>query len=248
MRWAILALVVLSLNACVPHKDVTYFNELNGMAEGSLAIPDPPDPILAKDDLVEIGITSTSEAANEYFVKAGSQTDEDYRGNVYRISSSGTIDLPLVGKIELAGHTLEEAESILKSSLVEYLRDPTVNIRLVNFRITILGEVNKPGLYRVPSSQATIPEALGLAGDLTLYGKRSNVLVIRQTGEEKSFFRINLNEASTLTRPEYYLRTGDVIYVEPTKGRTSADDNIYRILPLLLSGLTFVAVVIGLSR
>ena len=248
MRWAILTLMVLSLNACVPHKEVTYFNDLDGKSEGSLAIPDPPDPILAKDDLVEIGITSTSEAANEYFVKAGSQTDEDYRGNVYRISSSGTIDLPLVGEMKLAGHTLEEAESILKSSLVEYLRDPTVNIRLVNFRITILGEVNKPGLYRVPSSQATVTEALGLAGDLTLYGRRNNVLVIRQTGEEKSFFRINLNESSILTRPEYFLRTGDVIYVEPTKGRTSADDNVYRILPLLLSGLTFVAVVIGLSR
>lgn len=243
-----MTLMVLSLNACVPHKEVTYFNDLDGKSEGSLAIPDPPDPILAKDDLVEIGITSTSEAANEYFVKAGSQTDEDYRGNVYRISSSGTIDLPLVGEMKLAGHTLEEAESILKSSLVEYLRDPTVNIRLVNFRITILGEVNKPGLYRVPSSQATVTEALGLAGDLTLYGRRNNVLVIRQTGEEKSFFRINLNESSILTRPEYFLRTGDVIYVEPTKGRTSADDNVYRILPLLLSGLTFVAVVIGLSR
>ena len=94
----------------------------------------------------------------------------------------------------------------------------------------------------------SITEALGLAGDLTLYGKRSNVLVIRQNGENKRFFRVNLNEASTLTGPEYHLHTGDVIYVEPTKGRTSADDNIYRILPLVLSSLTFVAVVIGLVR
>ncbi len=248
MRWAILAWVFLSLSACVSHKDVTYFNDLNGKTEGILSIPDPPDPILATDDMVEIGIASSSEAANEYFVKAGSQTDEDYRGNVYRISSTGNIDLPLVGEMKLAGHTLEEAEDILKNALQKYLREPTVNIRLVNFRITILGEVNRPGLYRVPSSQATITEALGLAGDLTLYGKRSNILVIRQTGPEKHFFRMNLNEASILTRPEYYLHTGDVIYVEPTKGRTSADDNIYRILPLLLSGLTFVAVVIGLSR
>lgn len=242
------AVVILGMSACVSHRDVTYFNDLEGKTEGNLNIPDAPELILAEDDLVEIDVVSISAEANEYFIKQGSQTDEAYRGNVYRISRRGNIHLPLVGEVQLGGHTVEEAEDILTEALSEFLRQPAVNVRMVNFRITILGEVNRPGLYRIPSSQATIPEALGLAGDLTLYGKRNNILVIRQSGEQKSFFRIDLNDAATLARPEYHLRNGDVVYVEPTKGRTSADDNIYRILPLVLSGLTFVAVVIGLSR
>lgn len=246
-RWILIAFACV-LGACVAHKDVTYFNDIRDREEGVLDIPEAPDQILGSDDLVEIDISSTSEEANKYFIRTGSQSDADYRGNVYRISKSGTIDLPLIGEIVLADLTLEDAENRLKEELSKYLRAPSVNMRLVNFRVTVLGEVNKPGLYRIPSSRATLPEALGLAGDLTLYGKRSNVLVIRDAGDSKRFFRVNLNDTSALTRPEYHLQTGDVIYVEPTKGRTSADDNIYRILPLALSSLTFVAVVIGLVR
>lgn len=243
-----LILLGVFLTSCVKHKEVTYFNDLDNTTSGSLNIPEAPVVRLQPNDVIEISISSISKDANEYFQKGGSEIDKKYAGNTYLIALDGSIDLPLVGKTVIGGMTNQEAEALIKEALLTYLQKPSVNIRLVSFEITVLGEVKMPGVYSIADGRVTVLEALGYAGDLTIFGKRNNILVIRNSEEGKSYFRIDLNSSDVMNSDKFYLQNNDVVYVEPSKGLTSRDDNAYRILPLVLSTLTFVAVIIGLSR
>lgn len=236
------------MTSCVSHKEVTYFNDLNTSVAGELNIPDAPVLNLQPNDVIEVGISSISKDANEYFQKGGSDIDHKYSGNTYQITKEGTIDLPLVGEIAIGGLTTQAAEKVVKGALLTYLQKPSVNIRLVSFEITVLGEVKMPGVYAIADGQVTVLEAIGYAGDLTIFGKRNNILVIRNSQAGKKYFRIDLNSSDALINDNFYLHNNDVVYVEPSKGLTSRDDNAYRILPLVLSTLTFVVVIIGLSR
>ena len=233
------------LGACVPYKKALYMNDLRER-EAQVAIAKAEEIPLVSGDLVEIYISSISRETSEFFYKPGGDPDTKSGANVYQIGANGSVDLPLVGMVELAGKQIEEAEELLRIKLADYLQKPTVNLRLINFQVTVLGEVARPGTYRIPSGRSNLLEALGSAGDITLFGERGNVLLIRGEGPDSQYFRINLNESEFLQNPQYHLKNNDIIYVPPTRGRTSADDNVYRLLPLVLSGLTFVAVIISL--
>ena len=248
MRNLLFFAVLIWATSCVPHKDVVYFNDLDPFEGGNLNLPDIPQLTLKSGDLVEINITSISQETNTFFIKPGSASDSRYAPNVYQITSEGMVDIPLVGQINLSGKTTSEAEAILRERLLEYVQKPTVNVRLVSFRITVLGEVRNPGVYEIPDSRVNILEALGFAGDLTIFASRDNVMLIRNIGEQKRYYRINLNNSTSLNQDLFYLQNNDVLYIEPSKGRTASDDNIYRLLPLVLSGLTFVVVIISLTQ
>jgi len=235
------------LASCVSHEQVTYFNDLQELETGNLNIPNAPSAVLKKGDLVEVQISSISLETNAYFQTDQSSSDEGFGGNLYQIDESGFIHLPLLGKVEIAGLSKEEARSTIETALLEYVQKPSVNLRIADFKITVLGEVNTPGVYKIPTGEASVLEALGYAGDLTVFGVRENVLLIRDNGVEKSFHRLNLNDSSVLESEHFYLQNNDVIYVQPTKGLTSKDDNIYRILPLVISSLTFIVVIISLN-
>ncbi len=239
-------LISLFAASCVPHKKVVYFDDIG---EGSvLNMPAPPEIYLKPSDLVEINITSISQETNAFFMKTGATSDGKYAPNVYQISGDGTIDIPLIGKVALSGKTAEESQEHLRELLLEYVQKPSVNVRLVSFRITILGEVRAPGVYEIPDSRVSILEAIGRAGDLTIFGKRDNILLIRNIGDEKRSFRIDLSDSDVLNSEMFYLQNNDVLYIEPSRGKTAGDDNVYRLLPLVLSGLTFVAVIISLTQ
>lgn len=248
MRYALIIAVIGLMASCVPHKNVTYFNDISSSGEGTFDPTIPPKIFFKPNDIVEIDITSVSKESNQYFYKSGSSVDKRYAGNTYQISAQGTIDLPLIGKVELEGATPDEAEETIRALLLDYLQKPTVNIRLVSFEISVLGEVARPGVFPIPDGRVTVLEALAYAGDLTVYGSRDNILVIRNDEGKKSYFRINLNDTEFLNGQRFYLENNDVIYVEPSKGKTSADDNAYRILPLIISSLTFITVLISISQ
>jgi polysaccharide export outer membrane protein len=248
MRLFIYIIGFLVLSACVSHKQVIYFNDLAETDSGTLNIPDAPDSQLKAGDLIEVNISSISLETNAFFQRSASSEGEQFGGNAYRLNGEGLVEIPLVGKVNVGGMTTDEAAEAIRNALLEYVQKPTVNVRLLNFRITLLGEVENPGVYEIPGSRANLLEALGYAGDMTIYGVRENVLVIRNEGDEKRFFRINLNDSEFLTSDQYHLRNNDIVYVQPTKGLTSKDDNIYRILPLGIRSLTFVAVLISLNQ
>lgn len=140
----------------------------------------------------------------------------------YLVDDAGEIDFPVIGKIKIAGLSQEEVRTLLRQKLADYLKDPIINIRLRNFTVTILGEVNRPGTYPVNGEQITILEALGLAGDLTIKAIRDNVMVIRDFDGTKVYTRINLLDKNAMNSPVYYLTQNDVVYVEPNKSAITA--------------------------
>ncbi len=140
----------------------------------------------------------------------------------YLIDKEGEIDFPVIGKIKISGLSSEEVRNLLREKLADYLKNPIINIRLQNFTVTVLGEVNRPGTYPVNGERITILEALGLASDLTVKGVRTNVMVIRDFDGTKVYTRIDLTQKEALSSPVYYLTQNDVVYVEPNQSAITA--------------------------
>ncbi len=166
----------------------------------------------------------------------------------YLVDASGTIDVPLLGTLKVSGLTTSEAKAMIKDKLKLYLKEPTVSVRFLNYKISVLGEVAHPSVYVIPNESVTLPEALSMAGDMTIFGNRQNVLVIRDDNGKKEFGRVNLNTREVYSSPYYYLHANDVVYVEPNKGRIAQTDKTYQILPIVLSALSFIAIIFTYSH
>ena len=204
--------IVISLTSCVSSKKIVYFQEEVGKSVAS--IPQKYEPLLEADDLLTITVAAiNTEAAVPFNLFEGAQSTPIQ----YLVNSNGEIDFPVLGTLKVAGLTTKELSEQLKIRLKDYLKNPTVNIRLVNFKVTILGDVKAPGAYTIPSERITIIEALGLAGDLQIQGNRKSVTLIREKGGERTFVPIDLTSKKLFDSPYYFLAQNDVIYVEPNK-------------------------------
>lgn len=141
------------------------------------------------------------------------------QGPTYIVDTNGNIDFPILGILSASGKTLTEFKEDLRGKMLKYLINPTINLRLSNFKITILGEVNRQGDYTIANGQGTILNALGMAGDLTMYGKRNDVLVIRTENGVVSHGKVNLQDASLINSPYYNLKQGDAIIVSANNSK-----------------------------
>ena len=138
-------------------------------------------------------------------------------GPTYIVDSQGNIDFPVIGRLNTSGKSIEDFKQELRNRISKYIISPTVSVRLSNYKVTLLGEVAKPGQYVIPDGQSTLLNALGLAGDLTMYGKRDDVLVVRSINGEILKERVNLTDANFINSPFYNLKQGDVIYISSNK-------------------------------
>lgn len=154
------------------------------------------------------------------------QGQQSISGPTYIVDSDGVIDFPVLGKLNTAGKTMVEFKDELREKLKVYVRDPSISMRFINYKITVLGEVNKPGQYSIPDGQSTLLNALGLAGDLTMYGRRDDVLLVRNENGQLTKERVNLMDGNFINSPYYQLKQGDVVYVSSnnTKEKTSRLD------------------------
>ena len=143
-------------------------------------------------------------------------------GPTYIVDSDGLIDFPILGAINTIGKTLEQLKNELRGKISKYVISPSVSIRLTNYKITVLGEVKQPGQYIISDGNSTFLNALGLAGDLTLYGKRNDILIVRNENGQITKQKIDITDASFITSPYYTLKQGDVIYVSANKSREIA--------------------------
>jgi len=237
-----LALVIIGVTllnlSCSSIKDVKYFTDIPDTARYTqLNKLKYVDPLIQPDDIMSINIQVADPVATQVIAtgnvsnsavgstSAGGTGSQTING--YLVDESGNVEIPVLGKIKLQGVTTEQAREVVRTRASLYFKDPTVNVRFANFRITILGEVAKPATYVVPNEKITILDALGLAGDLTIYGKRSNVLLIRQYDDgRRETVRLDLTKSDVLNSPYYYLRQNDYIYVEPTKAKIVSSDAI----------------------
>lgn len=172
-------------------------------------------------------------------------------GPTYIVDSEGNIDFPVLGAINVGGKTLVELKDDLREKIQQFVINPTVNIRLANFKVTILGEVNRQGDYTISNGQGTILNALGMAGDLTMYGKRDDVLVIRTENGVVSHGKINLQDANLINSPYYYLKQGDAIIVSSNNTKdfqAKQNPNTGLYLTAASIAITAVAVVVSLIK
>lgn len=237
-------------SSCVNTKKATYFNDLSNSD-----FPDKDtEPQIQKNDLLSIYVTSPNPEASALFNMAGqtiiqtpTQNSTTSQSTGYLVDADGNIVFPLLGTIGAAGLTQKQLSDKIVNTLVEkkMLVNPIVSIRLLNFRVTVLGEVARPTVALVPTGKISLLEALGMAGDLTIYARRDNLLLIRVEDGKKMTRRINLNDSTEIfTSPFYYLRSNDVIYAEPNKTKIASASNTRQLLPIILSGLTFITIVI----
>jgi polysaccharide export outer membrane protein len=219
--------LLLSLGSCVTQSKLPYLQTGAYSTQKPLQTENVrPVYKLQPGDVLSIRVQSVQPVLSDIFNVPGPQTiTSSDPGTLYltgyAIDDTGSIHLPTVGRIKLQGLSMEDAQAFLQQKVTAYVRDANVLVKLLSFKITVLGEVRSPGRYFIYNPQATVFEALGMAGDLTEFGNRENVKLIRQTAKGSEVVLINLTDANLLKSPYYYLLPNDALYVEPLKARTS---------------------------
>ncbi len=247
-------LCLIAFASCLPRKRIAYFQEKDQSVKTDSAFESMKyEPVIQPNDIISIYVTSLSPEASSFFntTAASGNAGDKSVGNLptaigYLVDVNGNIEIPLVGQLKVGGLTTAKATDMVKSKLEKFLQNPSVRIYFENYRVTLLGEVARPGVYKVPNEKMTLPEAIGLAGDLTIFGQRNNILVIREEDGKKQFERLDLTNKEIFKSPFYHLHPNDIVYVEPGKGKRATADNFYRVAPIIISALTLISV-IGLS-
>ena len=241
------SMIVLS-SSCVrvTTKDITYFQSKDSLAYETMAAITPAVTKIQPDDILAVTVSSLSEESNVIFnfPNINPLTTTYFPGGTgggqgrnqplgYLVTPKGNIDMPLVGSVRLTGLTLEQAADSIKVKLLNFLKEPTVNVRFLNHKFTVIGEVARPAVFNLLDDHTTLPEALGMAGDLTVYGLRKNVMLIRTTAEKREVVRIDLTSRDFFNSPYYYLRNNDVIYIDVSKGKVTYTDQRIQTLQLI---------------
>lgn len=239
---ALLLLIIPLVSSCINSKKIIYFSNLNDTALGRIYVQDSVQHFVARiesGDILDIHVTSMNSAADAPFNQsslpaspgegtgASTGTLGSTGGNRgYLVDESGYIDYPIIGKLHVQGYTTAILRDTLEAKLgVQYLKSPSVNVRFTNFKITVLGEVTHPASYNITSERVSIIDAIGMAGDLAISGKRENILVVRETGGRREFARLDLNSSDIFKSPYYFLKQNDIVYVEPRKSKIQASDD-----------------------
>ena len=213
--------------SCVNTKKVTYFQNMSASEISRIdSVAKFAEPIIQIDDILSVNIITVDPQSVEIVNQATtlqaigtstSPTRQEITG--FPVDRNGDIELALVGKIHVAGLTTYQAKELVREKVSKDFKDPNVNVRFANFKISVLGEVNKPASYTLQNEKVSILDVLSLAGDLTIYGKRENIAVIRDANGKKEIGRLNINSVELFSSPFYYLRQNDIIYVEPNKAK-----------------------------
>ena len=250
--------LLLSISSCIPYKDLVLFRQTEA------PLPDIAPTVVSKNvdlaiqpnDALSITVNSLDPTLAEPFNltdrRNGGQVQAESPLGSFLVDSNGDIHYPVLGKIQAAKKTISQLRDTLIYRLKPYIKDPSVNIRRVNFHITVLGEVTKAGTYNISSERVTLLEAIGMAGDFTSYSDRQRVLVVREENGKVTSAKINLQTSDFFTSPYYFLHQNDVVYVDPKKGKKGTlNDPASKYLnwsAVGLSAVSAIVTIIFLSR
>ena len=237
--------------SCVGPNKMAYMRDISDTTAGGLskAVNIFESPIQKNDQLwITIGGTNLEDLvplnSGSGIIQGSSINPVSGGSNApvmgYLVEADGTIKLPYLDKLKAEGLTRLELEKLITERLKEYTKNPVVNVRFLNYRITVIGAVQAPGNFSIPTERVTVLEALGLAGDLTAFGRRENVLVIREVNGERTFGRLNLQSKALFNSPYYYLKTNDIVYVEASKASSIGRERIPEYVGMVAGVLSLV--------
>jgi polysaccharide export outer membrane protein len=216
-------ILIVFVTSCASKKDVYYFQEIDSTAaENSFKFLN-----IQPGDILDIQIKALNPESVLVFQRQATlglqqQQVQDRAIDGCLVGEDGSINLPIVGAIDTTNQSTQALAQIIQEALKPYINNPTVNIRLLNFRISVLGEVNNPGTFTVLEERLSLPQALGLAGDLTINGDRNHLLLIRNEAGKKTNKVIDLTKTDFLESPFYFLKQNDIIYVRPNNARVKS--------------------------
>lgn len=241
------AMAMVMLASCGSHKDLAYFQEIveNGQLEGvagkinTIRVGDMLS-ISVSSSKPELAIpynlfSSRSQVSGATVANSSSRVTSNVSTEGYVVRQDGTIDFPVLGAIRVEGLTREEIANTIKAQLVSVMPDPVVTVTILNFYVTVIGEVAKPGTYNFPGDRLTLLEALGFAGDMTVYGNREKVMVIREEGGERHVELLNLKSKNVFSSPYFYLQQNDVVYVEAVGAKAKSVSTFTTYFPIITS-------------
>lgn len=221
----LLCFILLALGSCSSSSKITYLKNVDATATEAQILK--YEPILQPDDLLSIIVTTENPESSIPFNLPKIQGNYEigtnqYSIKTYLIDNEGVIDFPVIGKIKLAGLVRSEANKKIEGLVSDYVKNPIINLRILNFKISVLGEVSRPGTFPIDSERITLLEALSRAGDLTIYGKRTDILIVRENKGVKSYQRVDITNSDFVNSPFYYLAQNDVVLVNPNKTKINA--------------------------
>ena len=225
----LLIAALFTASACTTSKKVPYMQDAASFSRQK--IPVAYDIAIGNDDLLSIIVGSKDTVLAIPFNRGQSQG--------YLVNAKGAINFPIFGEITAAGLTPVALAEHIRTRIVRdgYIRDATVTVKLLNFKVSVMGEVNRPGVYPIPTERVTILEALSLAGDMTVFGKRDKVLIVREQDGEREMHYIDINSTQLFNSPYYYLHQNDLVYVEPNKSRSQQSEFNPRV-PVIVAGVS----------
>lgn len=243
-------LILFCLSSCGSAKNTTYFNKNNSIAFTNQS--ENLEPVIQLNDLLSITVSSINPEASEMFnVATNVAQSSTNAGNTTRVSGylvdrDGFIRLPILGKIEAADKTKKALREEITKMLTDrkLLLEPIVDIRYLNYKVSVLGEVKNPSVLTIPSEKISLLEALGLAGDITIFGRRDNITLIREENGLKRIRKIDLTTNEIFNSPYYYLQSNDIIYVEPNGAKIASSSGFKDWIPVILSAISLAIIAV----
>jgi polysaccharide export outer membrane protein len=241
---------------CSGVKNISYFQDIGTVDSNQLKLVGFVEPTIQPDDILAISIFTIDPITGAQVNQVASLAIQSVSNsgapssqpaiNGFLVDKNGEVDLSTIGKVKLSGLTTFKAKEIIQSKAAVDFKNPSVQVRFANFKVTVIGEVTRPAVYTLPNEKVTVLDAISLAGDLTLYGKRDNVLVIRDKQGRKEYGRLNLYRSDIFNNPYYYLRQNDIVYIEPDKAKAAALNAPTRAsIGLILSALSVLVLAVA---
>lgn len=256
LRLSLLLVLVATFSACTSYKNVPYLKESETLTSEDYAKSAVLyDARIMPKDLLTISVSTITNPEDSYPFNLSVPSSVSSSKNLmsqpvmqtYLVDNTGQIDFPVLGKITIGKMTKTEAQELIKEKLKAYLKEaPIVTVRMVNYKISVIGEVGRPSSYVVDNEKINLFEALALAGDLTVYGMRENVKIIRELDNgQKKIVTLNLNDKNIIFSPYYYLQQNDIVYVQPNKAKAQGSD-IGSMTSILISTTSILVSLAGL--
>ena len=246
---------VLLFASCGSTKNATYFNNISSKSFKTEI--EELEPIIQKNDLLSITVRSINAEATELFNQQNYRTEQMSNNagasntvSGYLVDQDGFVKFPILGNIMAAGRSKKVLGEKITAMLIDekLLIDPVVDIRYLNYKVSILGEVKNPTVLTIPNEKISLLEALGQVGDITIFGRRDNVTLIREENGIKRIREIDLTTSEIFNSPYYYLQSNDIIYVPPNRGRIAAASEFKQWIPVILSTISLAVVAISVAR